>query len=229
MVNSADAAEFGCRVLCGEPGRARPSWSGALPEAFDLAQRVLASVQADIRLGRLQSPAFLAGDARLSRLTSDLESLLDQVNTEYDIELRSPFEETASIAGALWSGRDLFGPGRNDGLAKLCFSAGTLDLPLHVHEHSDRFIAVLAGTGRFWWSQEPWRAFSAADIRSMPVRVGDVLVFTRDLLHTFSAPAEDLVLLSYHSPEIAFDDPRQYTLPALRWTPRQAGTRDFTE
>ncbi|GMU83772.1 MAG: hypothetical protein AMXMBFR47_36420 [Planctomycetota bacterium] len=229
MVNSAVAADFGFRVLCGEPGRSRPSWSGALPQIFDLGQRVLASVQADIRLGRLHSPAFLAGDARLSRVTSDLETLLEQVDAEYDIELHSPFEETASIAGALWSGRDLFGPGRDDGLAKLSFSAGTLDLPLHVHEHSDRFIAVLAGAGRFWWSQEPWRAFSSADIRSMPVRVGDVLVFTRDLLHTFSAPAEDLVLLSYHSPEIAFDDPRQYTLPALRWTPRQAGTSDFTE
>lgn len=93
---------------------------------------------------------------------------------------------------------------------------GTFDLPLHVHEHSDRFIAVLEGEGRFWWSEEPWREFRGTGIQSAPVRAGDVLVFTRNLLHTFSAPDEDLVLLSYHSPEIPFDDARQMELRASR-------------
>ena len=208
------------RVLAGDRTAATDRWSGAMSQFFDVGRAVLASVRADIRLGRLREPALMLGAAEPRAVPAVVGALLRSINDEYAIELHAPFEDTESIAGALWSGRELFGPGHDDGLAKLCFSGGTLDLPLHVHEHSDRFIAVLAGEGRFWWSEEPWRAFTGRDIQSTPVRTGDVLVFTRNLLHTFSAPVEDLVLLSYHSPEIPFHDPRQYTLPALRWTPR---------
>jgi mannose-6-phosphate isomerase-like protein (cupin superfamily) len=177
-------------------------------------------VRADVRNGRLVEPALLVGRYGEHEIPTDLDRIVTEIDLDYCLPLRAPFEDTASIAGARWSGRELFGVGRDDGLAKLRFSAGTLDLPLHVHEHSDRFIAVLEGEGCFWWSEEPWQSFCGGDIQSTPVRTGDVLVFTRNLLHTFSAPDEDLVLLSYHSPEIPFDDPRQYTLPAARWTPR---------
>ena len=208
------------RVLAGDSAGPNVQWSGALPQFFRVARRVLTSLHADIRLGRLADRAFLLGEAEQHGLSPVLNSLMNRIDAEYVIELQSPFEDTPSIAGGLWSGRELFGDGHDDALAKLRFSAGTLDLPLHVHEHSDRFIVVLEGSGRFWWSQEPLDKFSGVGIRSVPVRPGYVLVFTRNLLHTFSAPDEDLLLLSYHSPEIPFDDPRQYTLPALRWTPR---------
>lgn len=213
-------APLGLRVRAGGTAASAPHWSAALVQFFGLARRVLTQTDAEIRAGRLRTPAFLHGEAGDHGLSATLDSLMNAIDLEYDIELKSPFEETASIAGGLWAGRDLVGEGCPDGLAKLRFSAGTLDLPLHVHEHSDRFIAVLEGEGRFWWSEEPWRSFSGAGIASTRVRPGDVLVFTRNLLHTFSAPEEDLVLLSYHSPEIPFDDPRQYTLPEFRWTPR---------
>ena len=215
-------APLGLRVRAGGTAASAPHWSAALVQFFGLARRVLTQTDAEIRAGRLRTPAFLHGEAGDHGLSATLDSLMNAIDLEYDIELKSPFEETESIAGGLWSGRDLVGEDCPDGLAKLRFSAGTLDLPLHVHEHSDRFIAVLEGEGRFWWSEEPWRRFSGAGIASTRVRPGDVLVFTRNLLHTFSAPEEDLVLLSYHSPEIPFDDPRQYTLPKLRWTPRDA-------
>ena len=213
---------LGLRVMAGGTAVSNSNWSAALVQFFELARRVLNQTEAETRAGRLQAPAFLRGEAGDHGLSATLDSLMNCIDLEYDIELRSPFEEVESIAGGLWSGRDLVGPDCPDGLAKLRFGAGTLDLPLHVHEHSNRFIAVLEGSGRFWWSQERWREFAGGDIQSTPVRPGDVLLFTRNLLHTFSAPDEDLVLLSFHSPEIPFDDPRQYTLPRLRWTPRSA-------
>ncbi|MBA5868106.1 MAG: cupin domain-containing protein [Nitrospira sp. CR1.3] len=211
----------GLRVLAGTKSRP-PRWSGALASFFDVSRNVLDSVLADVRSGRLAQPTFLFGGTGDHDLADTLDTLMTAIDSEYDLPLYSPFEDTESIAGALWSGHELFGLGREDALAKLRFSAGTLDLPLHVHEHSDRFIVVLSGKGRFWWSEESWRKFTGIGIQSTPVHVGDVLVFTRDLLHTFSAPDEDLLLLSYHSPEISFNDPRQFTLPFLRWTPRSA-------
>ncbi|MBK8916289.1 MAG: cupin domain-containing protein [Phycisphaerales bacterium] len=211
--------------LCILTGGRTPSraWSGALARFFETSRKILDGVITDVRGGRLREPAFLFGKHSEERILTDLDHIMTEIDVDYPIDLHSPFEDTESISGGLWSGRELFGPTHEDGLAKLRFAAGTLDLPLHVHEHSDRFIAVLEGQGRFWWSDESWREFSGDDIRSTPVRTGDVLVFTRNLLHTFSAPDEDLLLLSYHSPEIPFDDPRQYTLPSLRWTPRIGG------
>jgi len=212
----------GLRILAGSRTPS-PNWSGALSRFFELSRSTLDSLLADTRGGRLCEPAFLFGRHGEQRMRGDLDAVMAEIDADYPIELRCPFEDTATISGGLWSGRQLFGPRFEDGLAKLRFAAGTLDLPIHVHEHSDRFIAVLAGEGRFWWSEKPWRQFDGTGIRSTPVRTGDVLVFTRNLLHTFSAPESDLLLLSYHSPEIPFDDPRQYTLPSLRWTPGMDG------
>lgn len=218
-VSTTLISQPGLRILAGSRTPSR-HWSGALARFFEISRSVLDSVIADTRGGRLREPAFLFGNHGEERIPTDLDNIMTEIDLDYPIDLQSPFEDTASISGALWSGRELFGPEHADGLAKLRFAAGTFDLPLHVHEHSDRFIAVLMGEGRFWWSEEPWRQFRGDDIQSTLVRTGDVLVFTRNLLHTFSAPDEDLLLLSYHSPEIPFNDPRQYTLPSLRWTPR---------
>lgn len=222
MLTSVLDSGAGLQVMTGVKNVPARRWSGALAEFFEVGQRVVRQVHADIRSGRLASPTFLFGPAGEHGLAHALDSLLSRIDREYEIELKAPFEETESIAGALWSGRELLGLHRDDGLAKLRFAQGTLDLPVHSHEHSDRFIAVLEGTGRFWWAEESLRDFTGRDVRSVPVNTGDVLVFTRGMLHTFSAPGENLVLLSYHSPEIPFDDPRQYTIPALRWTPRLA-------
>jgi hypothetical protein len=42
---------------------------------------------------------------------------------------------------------------------------------------------------------------------------GDAVLFTRGVVHTFTAPLDDLTLLSYHAPFFEFDDTRQFTIP----------------
>lgn len=145
--------------------------------------------------------------------------LVKLAENEFPLELRAPFEDTDSIAGAVWRGSDVF-DGADDGLVMLRFDAGTLDLPMHVHERSDRFIVALKGTGFFYVSNETLTVFSGADLRAIPVQAGDAIAFTRGLMHTFSSPMTALVLLSYHAPLIELDDPGQYTLPSFVWTPR---------
>lgn len=151
-----------------------------------------------------------------------VRDVLRDAERDHPIELRAPFEGVDTIAGGLWLGRELAGRERADGIARLRFGAGTLDLPVHAHEHSDRLIVVLAGAGFFHVSNDPLAGFTGDDVRHIAVRPGDVLMFTRDLLHTLSAPNEALMLLSYHSPLISFDDRRQYTLPQRIWRPRDA-------
>ncbi|NOT01212.1 MAG: cupin domain-containing protein [Phycisphaerales bacterium] len=212
----------GLEVLTGIDGERRP-WHGALAKLFDIGEQTITEVNAEIRAGRLGPRSCLFG--RVSgpftrNMIADLASLIDE---EYPIVLQAPFEDTASVAGAVWPGCELFGTQRNDGVLKLRFERGTLDLPLHVHEQSDRYIVVLRGDGVFHYTDETLRAFTATNIHGRPVRAGDVLVFTRGLLHTFSAPTEDLLLLSYHNPLIPLNDAAQYTLPILRWTPAMDG------
>ncbi len=102
----------------------------------------------------------------------------------------------------------------------LRLGAGTEDLPLHVHEYSDRLLVVTSGIGVFHYL-----ANAARELRSLVVEPGDVVIFTRGLIHTFTAPLGDLALLSYHAPFFEFDDTRQYTIPAsvregrYVWTP----------
>ncbi|MGE0760844.1 MAG: cupin domain-containing protein [Pirellulaceae bacterium] len=150
-----------------------------------------------------------------------VRELVALAENEFPIVLKAPFEQTKSIAGAVWSAEELLDECRDDGFAKLRFDPGTLDLPMHVHEFSDRFIVVLDGEGLFHISSEPLERFTGERIRSIPVKAGDALTFTRGLMHTFGAAEEGLLLLSYHAPLVELDDPRQYTLPKLIWTPRK--------
>ncbi len=90
---------------------------------------------------------------------------------------------------------------------------------MHSHSDSDRVIVVVDGAGVFYVSPDPVEEFSGADIRSTSVRVGDVLAFSRGVVHTFNTESTALVLLSYHFPFIPLDDPRQYMLPAQECCP----------
>jgi hypothetical protein len=47
------------------------------------------------------------------------------------------------------------------------------------------------------------------------VEAGDAVLFTRGVVHTFTAPMVDLTLLSYHAPFFEFDDTRQFTIPRM--------------
>lgn len=217
MLATVSAATPELNVLAGKRSAAKSVWSASLSHFFDVSRETLRRVSAEIAAGCLEAQTFLKGDAVGVGLS---ERVVEDLLANYPLSMTSPFEDTASIAGGLWSGRVLFGPDFDDALAKLAFSVGTLDLPMHVHQFSDRFIVVAAGRGRFWWSEERLDSFTGLHVQSVDVQRGDMLVFTRGLLHTFSAPMEKLLLLSFHSPEIPFDDPRQFTLPRTLWTPR---------
>ena len=54
---------------------------------------------------------------------------------------------------------------------------------------------------------------SCHELRSVVAQAGDVVVLTRGLVHTFTAPVAHLVLLSYHAPYFEFEDPRQFSVP----------------
>ena len=130
-----------------------------------------------------------------------------QLIRRYPITIEQGFEGNAGIAGGFWAST----AHKDDALVFLRFASGTVDLPLHVHEFSDRFIMVEAGLGLFHYAPSAERP---DELRSLVVQARDVLVFTRGLLHTFTAPLSDLTLLSYHSPFFEFDDTRQFAIPA---------------
>ena len=50
-------------------------------------------------------------------------------------------------------------------------------------------------------------------------RAGSFVLFSRDVLHTFSASVRAIVLISYQSPSMPIDYPAQYTLPLVNWSP----------
>lgn len=148
-----------------------------------------------------------------------LRAFMDEVESEHPICPEAPFEGTERIAGAAWLAAEHLREAADDGVAKLCFAPGTDDLPLHTHEQSERFIFCLAGRGRFHYSHETLRAFGGSDVRYADIRAGSFVLFSRDVLHTFSASERGMVLVSYQSPSVPFDDPDQYTLPLVNWSP----------
>lgn len=202
-------------VLAGQPKDRQGPWHAALAKAFELGRTLSGRLAAELRAGRLETPAFLR-----SALSSDAREIQQDFQRDYPLELQSPFEGVDSVAGAVWVGHTLFGPERGDALMKLRFDAGTFELPLHVHEQSDRVIVVLKGEGLFHFTTQAFADFDGSDVKNVTVEPGMVLVFTRGLLHTFSSPNDPLYLLSYHSPFVALDDPMQYALPAVRWVPQ---------
>jgi mannose-6-phosphate isomerase-like protein (cupin superfamily) len=161
-----------------------------------------------LRLGRIAAPGL-----SLFRLW------FSEIEARFPVAVETPFEGSDFIGGGAWLGAERFSRHPEDALAKLCFVAGAVDLPMHAHEHSDRFIVVLEGEGSYHHAPGPVHEFAGEGVRSVPVRAGDVIVFTRGLVHTFSTPRRAMTLLSWHRPYLAFLDPRQYTLPTLSMCP----------
>lgn len=195
-------------------------WNADLAQLFEFSRQLTCSLNAEIQAGRLPQRSCIKS-VLASVHSSDQASVteLQSLRQDYPIELQAPFEGVSSISGAVWKGSELYGSYRNDAVLKLRFDASTRNLPMHSHEDADRVIVVLEGAGGFSVSPEPVGEFSGADIRSTSVRVGDVLAFSRGVVHTFNTDSSDLVLLSYHSPFIPLDDPHQYTLPAKKCCP----------
>lgn len=146
-----------------------------------------------------------------------LGEVLTEINSKYPLNLSGPFEKNEKIIGDAW--RSSLVPEReiSDGLTMLEFSSGTIDLPMHSHPASDRFIIVLEGEGTFHASFELPHSFSGDKVFNIPVTCGSILSFTRNFMHTFSSKEQSLKLLSYHSHFFEFDDLMQYFLPKVHW------------
>lgn len=171
--------------------------------AFELARGA-----AVVRLGKLKEVAKWA-NARACH---------DHLREYHPIRVEAGFEGNPGVEGGAWRPRD----GDDDGLVHLRFAAGTEDLPLHVHQFSDRLLVVTSGLGLFHYFAD---SVTSRELRSIVVEAGDVVLFTRGVVHTFTAPISEIVLLSYHTPFLELNDPRQFTiLPAnardnYRWQP----------
>ncbi|MBI3834119.1 MAG: hypothetical protein HY287_07305 [Planctomycetes bacterium] len=142
-------------------------------------------------------------------------ALHDGLRETHPIRVDAGFEGNPAVEGGAWRPSD----GGDDGLVHLRFAAGTEDLPLHVHEFSDRLLVVTSGIGLFHYLPD---ARNSRELRSVVVDAGDAVLFTRGIVHTFTAPLNDLTLLSYHSPFLELDDQRQFTIPRNLQTGRYA-------
>lgn len=192
----------------------------------DVLAGVLAMAQSAVdHLTRLAAQAKTPRMAVVGRLRGTgrgihFRDLIAALEREHPIQLKSPFECSNLVAGAAWSGEEILGPQHRGALAKLRWSAGADDLPIHVHDFSDRFIVVESGRGFFHVSDQPFDEFDGSDVRSIPARERDVFLFTRGVMHTFSTIDQPMTLLSVQLPYLEFDDPRQYRVPRKLWTAR---------
>ena len=185
------------------------NWEGALTRLFRVCRELAASMNADIRVGllpkRFCARSNVFKHAAFGDLSQDLRSLMEN----YPLDVQSPFEGVPTICGGIWEASELCEGDSTDALLKLRFQAGTLELPMHSHDHSDRVVLVAEGAGIFEVAAD---GQSKHRVISTEVEAGDALVFSRGTVHSFKAPSTDLVLLSYHSPFIALEDHRHYTV-----------------
>lgn len=195
-----------------DPGLATEGAS-VLAAILHAAESTLAQLK-----GRFQTPAAALGRIRGTGRGVSFSGLVDRLEADHPLEVRYPFEGSDHVGGAVWRGDQLVAPACHNALAKLHWKANARDLPMHAHEHSDRFIIVLEGRGYFHVTDEPLDAFTSTAVRAVPARERDVFAFTRGVVHTFSTMDHGMTLLSCQLPFLPFDDPRQYTLPEVRWT-----------
>ena len=133
------------------------------------------------------------------------KALHDGMRELHPIRVDAGFEGNPGVEGGAWRPSD----GGDDGLVHLRFAAGTEDLPLHVHEFSDRLLVVTSGIGLFHYLPP---GATTQELRAVVVEAGNAVLFSRGVVHTFTAPIDDLTLLSYHSPFIEFNDTRQFKI-----------------
>lgn len=182
---------------------------------FETARQVLGRV----RESACDNAIFRHGRVERGSRWFRTDGVHAELHEKHPIRVDAGFEGNSGVDGGVWRPTDH----GEDGLVHLRFSVGTEDLPLHIHEFSDRLIVVTSGIGLFHYLPATG---ATHELRSLLVEAGDVLIFTRGLIHTFTAPIGDLMLLSYHSPFFELDDARQYSIPqaiglaAYAWAPR---------
>lgn len=175
---------------------------------------------------RLRTLAGLPRFARVGQIRGtgpgvSFATLVNRLEASYPVSLRSPFEGSDRIAGGVYRVPRVVSPAtptdHTDAIAKLRWSSGASDLPMHVHTDSDRVIFVLSGRGFFHVSGQPADAFNGESVTTIAARERDVFVFSRGVVHTFSTFEHPMTLISCQLPHIPFDCPRQYRLPHVSW------------
>jgi mannose-6-phosphate isomerase-like protein (cupin superfamily) len=171
-------------------------------------------------LENLPAPGAWMGTLRGTGPGVSFGSLVGKLESEYPIELYTPFEGSNRVAGGVWSARTILDPGECGALAKLRWADHADDLPMHAHFNSDRCLIVLEGRGFFHVTAQPFESFDGQAVRTIAARERDVFVFSRRVVHTFSTADQSMTLVSCQLPFIDFDSPDQYALPTCRWTAR---------
>lgn len=184
---------------------------------FDGVLKLATQALASLHEHRDRHPLALVSRLRGTGRGVSLSTLLDQLDRDHPLQLVAPFEGSDLVSGAVWMPEQVTGKPSAMSIAKLKWSAGALDLPMHVHEHSDRFIIVRKGRGYFHVSDESVDGFTGTRVRSIPARERDVFMFSRGVVHTFSTEREAMELVSCQNPFLPFDHPDQYRLPKVRW------------
>ena len=160
MVSETDSAE----------GKiALSAWSLIMREAIGRAAKAV-SAGAVERFGHLKE-ASNRGTAK---------ALHDGLRVSHPIRVEAGFEGNPGVEGGAWRSAD----GGDDGLAHLRFAAGTEDLPLHVHEYSDRLLVVALGLGLFYYLPDVGKS---RGLRSLMVEGGYAVLITRGRLHLHGA------------------------------------------
>lgn len=177
---------------------------GALLRVFQVCRELVAGFNSDIQAGVLSLPVCAHSSRFRHPVFGDLRNELLALKEDYPLSLKSPFEEVSTIAGGVWRASQLCDG--DDALLKLRFEPGTMDLPLHSHDHSDRVIFVVEGGGTFEFVPEQ----AGAQVTKIEIASGDLLMFARGTMHSFRTPENGLQLISYHSPFIELDDSRQF-------------------
>ena len=176
-----------------------------------MARQVIADLERSIADGQRVPRTAITGVVRGTGRGVSFGKLIEQLEAAHPITIESPFEGSEMVAGGVWEGGRIVGPAEDAGIMKLRFEAGCEGLPFHTHEHSDRVLIVLEGRGFFHASRRPVEEFDGSDVASVAVRERDLVAFQRGTVHTFSAPGENLTLLSVHTPFVALGDSNQYT------------------
>lgn len=190
-----------------------------LARLLDTAAEYVGRLRQRVETLDLPTRVALFGRVRGTGPGVSFTQLFERLRAAFPMPLVSPFEECDSVAGAVMEAQELVSPRRDDALLVLKFEAGSRELPMHSHEDSERFIYVVSGRGFFHVSNEPVDRFGGRDIRHIPVRASDIVMFSRGTVHTFSTDGEPLVLLSYHAPYVPLNDDRQYAVPSVRVCP----------
>ncbi|MFN0133120.1 MAG: cupin domain-containing protein [Phycisphaerales bacterium] len=196
---------------------AGPEGSRVLAGLVDLAERAMADFHRQQASGLIPRPAAAVGRLRGTGRGVSSTRLIEELERAHPLTLSSPFEGSDRVSGGVWLARDVLGNGSTTSVAKLRWESRAVDLPMHVHEHSDRLIVVHKGRGFFHVTSESVDGFTGTSVRSIPARERDVFHFTRGVVHTFSTDTEPMVLLSCQHPFLPFDHPDQYRIPRVRW------------